>query len=175
MKLVFLYGPPAAGKYSIAKLLAEKTGYKLFHNHATVDLVSSVFEFGTQSFWDLVQKIRLDFFAVAAKEKLPGIIFTFVYEKNSDDSLVKRIIHTVAQNGGEILFIQIYCEKEELLKRVEEESRKQFQKVKTKEALVQMLNSGDLCSAISFVKSNRVDTTNLSIEEAAQQIIELIK
>lgn len=175
MKLIFLYGPPAAGKYSIAKLLAEETGYRLFHNHATVDLVKSVFDFGTKSFWDLVHKIRLDFFEQAAKENLPGIIFTFMYEKHSDDPFVKEIIEKITLNGGKIIFIQIYCEKEELLKRVKGESRKQFQKIKTEEELLQLLDRGDLFSAIPFVKSTKIDNTNLSIEEAVREALEIIK
>ena len=45
MKLIVLYGPPAAGKYTIAKAVAEKTGYKLFHNYLTVDLLKSVIRY----------------------------------------------------------------------------------------------------------------------------------
>lgn len=44
MRLVLIYGPPAAGKLTVAKGLAHLTGYKFFHNHLTVDVVLSVFE-----------------------------------------------------------------------------------------------------------------------------------
>ncbi|MEO1956129.1 MAG: AAA family ATPase, partial [Gammaproteobacteria bacterium] len=37
MKVIFLYGPPASGKLTIAKKLADKTGISLFHNHLTFD------------------------------------------------------------------------------------------------------------------------------------------
>ena len=33
MKHLFLYGAPAVGKLTVAKELADLTGYKLFHNH----------------------------------------------------------------------------------------------------------------------------------------------
>ena len=46
MKLVFLYGPPAVGKFTVAKELAALTGFKLFHNHLTVDVATSIFEHG---------------------------------------------------------------------------------------------------------------------------------
>lgn len=39
MKLVFIYGMPAAGKLTVAKELAGLSGYKLFHNHQVVDLL----------------------------------------------------------------------------------------------------------------------------------------
>jgi len=37
--LLVLYGPAASGKYTIAKELAAITGWSLFHNHLTVDLL----------------------------------------------------------------------------------------------------------------------------------------
>ncbi len=37
MKLVFIYGPPASGKLTVARELAALTGYKLFHNHLVVE------------------------------------------------------------------------------------------------------------------------------------------
>jgi broad-specificity NMP kinase len=47
MRLIFLYGLPGVGKLTVARELAEFTGFKVFHNHLTVDLVGSVFDFGT--------------------------------------------------------------------------------------------------------------------------------
>jgi dephospho-CoA kinase len=175
MKLIVLYGPPASGKYTVAKALAEKTGFKLFHNHLTVDLLKSVLPFGTPQFFQLSQKIRLEIFEEAAKQKISGIIFTFVYEKNTDDPFIQRTIDVVKSNGGEIVFVQIYCEKEELLKRVKEESRKQFQKVKSEEGLVGMLESGEMMATIPFVESSKIDNTNLSVDETIAKAMDLIK
>lgn len=174
MKLIFLYGPPASGKYTIAKAIAEKLGYKLFHNHLTVDLAKGVFDYGTKPFWELVHKIRLDIFEKAAKENISGMIFTYVYEKDSDDSFVKQVLEKVNSNGGEIIFIQIYCDKKTLLKRVREDSRKQFQKVKTEEELLEMLSHGDLFSEIPFVKNNKIDNTNLTITETIKKALEYV-
>ena len=50
MKLVLIHGAPAVGKLSVARELAKLTGFRLFHNHLTVDLVSAVFPFGSQPF-----------------------------------------------------------------------------------------------------------------------------
>ena len=47
MKLVFIYGPPAAGKLTIARKVAEKAGLALYHNHMIVDAVGAVFPFGS--------------------------------------------------------------------------------------------------------------------------------
>ncbi len=45
MKVIFLYGPPAVGKLTIAKVIAEKTGYKLLHNHLIVNPIAEIFPF----------------------------------------------------------------------------------------------------------------------------------
>ena len=174
MKLIFLYGPPASGKYTIAKAIAQKTGYKLFHNHLTVDLAKGVFDYGTKAFWELVHKIRLDIFEKAAKENISGMIFTYVYEKDNDDSFVKQVLEKVNSNGGEIIFVQIYCDKKTLLERVREDSRKQFQKVKTEEGLLEMLGKGDLLSSIPFVENHKIDNTNLTVTETIAKAIEYV-
>jgi len=175
MKLIVIYGPPASGKYTIAKALAEKTGYKLFHNHLTIDLLKSVFEFGTPEFFRLSQNMRLDIFEEAAKQNIPGIIFTYVYEKDADDHFIRNLLERVVKNNGEVQFIQLYCDKNELLKRVTEESRKMFQKVKSEEGLIKTLEAGDQISAISFVKSTKIDNTHLSVEETLQKVLEILE
>lgn len=41
MELVILFGPQAVGKMTVGQELAKQTGFKLFHNHMTIDLVSN--------------------------------------------------------------------------------------------------------------------------------------
>jgi len=175
MKLIVLYGPPAAGKYTIAKAISEKTGYKFFHNHLTVDLLKSVFTFGTPDFFSLSQKIRLDIFEEAAKQNILGIVFTFVYEKHTDDDFIKRLLERITSNNGEVVFIQIYCEKEGLLKRVTEESRQQFQKVKSEETLHKILEEHDQISSIDFVDSHKIDSTHMTPEETISKVLEIVE
>ncbi len=175
MKLIVIYGPPASGKYTVAKALAEKTGFKLFHNHLTIDLLKSVFEYGTPEFFRLSQNMRLDIFEAAAKQNIPGIIFTYVYEKDTDDHFIHKLLDRVTSNGGEVQFIQLYCDQAELLKRVTEESRKQFQKVKSEEGLLKTLSGGDQISSISFVDNHKIDNTYLSVEETVQKALGSIK
>lgn len=174
MKLIVLYGAPASGKYTIARLLSEKTGYRLFHNHLTVDLLKAVFEWGTPEFFRLSRKIRLDVLEEAARQNIAGVVCTFVYEKGVDDQFVRDLLEKLSQHGGEVKFIRIYCEKEELLKRVTAESRKQFLKVQTAERLLKTLAAREVMSPISFVEGAEIDNTHLSVEETFRKVLEAL-
>jgi hypothetical protein len=44
--VVFLYGA-AAGKLTVANEIARLTGFKVFHNHLSMDAVLPVFEFAS--------------------------------------------------------------------------------------------------------------------------------
>ncbi len=174
MKLIVLYGPPASGKYTLAKAITEHTGYKLFHNHLTIDLLQTVFNFGSPGFFKLSSKIRLDIFELAAKENIPGLVFTFVYAKNDDDEFIRDLIDRVTAHGGEVVFIQVYCEQHKLLERVTNESRKEFRKLASRENLIKSLDAYDQISPIDFVSSIKVDNTNLTVEEATQRILAVL-
>jgi len=174
MKLIILYGAPASGKYTIGKLLSDKTGLKFFHNHVTIDLLRPLFTFGTPEFFNLSDTIRLDIFEEAARQGIPGMIFTFVYDKSADDTFIKNIVERVTKYGGEVKFIQIYCDKEELLKRVGQEDRHQAKKLTSSDKLVKMIDKGVYQTTIPNVDSTLIDTTNLTANEALAKVLEII-
>jgi len=93
MKLVFIYGPPAVGKLTVATELAKQTGFKLFDNHVSIDFVKAVFEFGIERYWKLTERFRLLMFEEAAKHGI-NTIFTFAYDKATDNPYVKKTIQT---------------------------------------------------------------------------------
>ncbi len=170
MKLIFIYGPPATGKLTVAKELAKLTEYKIFHNHLTVDLVGSILKFGTKTFFDLSSKFRMEMFEAAAKEKISGLIFTFCYAHPEDDKFVKDVKKIVEKYGGKVDFVQLCCEKSELKQRVKCESRKNFDKIKTIKRLNSCLGKWDLYMPIPFVKSLCIDNTRISAKQVAKRI-----
>ena len=171
MKLIFIYGAPAVGKLTVAQKLAEKTGYKVFHNHLSIDAVEPVFDFGTKSFGKLVDLIRFEIVTEAARVN-QNLIYTFCYAKDKDDAHVEKICEAVESNGGEVCFVLLTCERTELEKRVLEESRKRFRKASNLEILSRILDAYDLRSPVNNHESLTIDNTNLSPEAVAQKIIE---
>ena len=83
MKLVFIYGPPAVGKLTVAEGLAALTGFRLFHNHLTVDLVTSIFERGMPSYGEMVWRIRFAILEEAARANIDGLCHLSATENRS--------------------------------------------------------------------------------------------
>ena len=92
MDLVFLHGPPAVGKLTVARALAARTGLRLFHNHLVLDAITAVFDFRSRGFIDLRESIWLDVFGTAAREGV-SLIFTFVPETTLATSFSLSLIH----------------------------------------------------------------------------------
>lgn len=71
MKLILIYGPPAAGKLTVATELAAMTGYKLVDNHKATDFLEEVFprsDIGLHPWRSkLGRKIRIDLIGAAAE------------------------------------------------------------------------------------------------------------
>lgn len=171
MKLIYIYGPPGVGKLTVATELAAVTGFKLFHNHASISAVEPVFEFGSRSFFKLVSQIRIDVIEEAARVNLNGLIFTFVYANPSDDAFVDRVADAVEVHGGEICFVQLSCDVATLEERVLSESRKSHRKIATVDKLREVMERYDIFSPVSRADSLSIDNSRLTAQEAAQRII----
>ncbi len=171
MKLLFIYGAPAVGKLTIANEIAKYTNFKVFHNHLSIDAIEPIFEFGTKSFWKLVDLIRVETIGESARVG-QNLIYTFCYAKGSDDAHVSKIIETVEENGGEVCFVLLVCQRGELEKRVLAESRRKFGKANNLEILNEILDKHDLFSPVPFQDSLQIDNTNFSAEATARKIVE---
>lgn len=170
MKLIFLHGMPGVGKLTVARELARITGYKLFHNHLTVDLVSSVFEFGSPSFVELREKIWLDVFSKAAEEGIPGLIFTFAFERTVSTGFIKKVVDDMEARGAEILFVRLFCTPEELEKRLTDSSRAQYGKLASLELFRKLIQAGVFLDPEETDNRLTLNTTSLTAVETAQRI-----
>jgi len=172
MKLIFISGLPGVGKLTVAKELSVVTEYKLFHNHLTVDLLLSVFEFGSAQFVELRESIWLSVFDQACRAGLPGLIFTFNAENTVRQSFVTKAQETLAANGGTIYFVELVCDEGELRPRLDTPSRRQYTKL-TSWAKYQELKAAGAFSAPKLPgPALIVDTGKLDPKSAALRIAE---
>ena len=169
MKVIFLYGPPASGKLTIAKKLAEKTGISLFHNHLTFDLAEVLHEPFTQPFCDYCADLRLDVFG-DAKLAHQDLIFTFFYIPPDDDHFVNKIIHIAGEDN--VKFVKIEASSDTLLDRVENKDRAKYSKINGKSVLTRYLKENNWSESIEKTNSLIINTDNLTPDDAVQKIIE---
>jgi len=170
VNLVFLHGPAASGKLTVGRELSRLTGYRLFHNHLVVDAVTAVFEFGSESFVRLREEMWLAVFRESALRGV-SLIFTFAPERTVRESFVGEAVAAVEGAGGRVVFVELRCPASELERRIDDDSRAEFGKLRSKE-LFQELRAAGAFEYPKLPSDLTVDTGVLSPEEAAMRIRE---
>ncbi|HEY7123262.1 MAG TPA: AAA family ATPase [Ktedonobacterales bacterium] len=170
MNLVFIYGPPGVGKLTVAQELAKITGYKLFHNHLTVDLAYSVFDFGTKPFVELREKIWMMVFQTVKEEGVSGVIFTFAPEGSVPDHFIPDLIKLIEDDQNKIHFVELTCRPEELRTRIVNPSRSKYAKGMSSEHIEKYYQRDHLIPASVHARKFTLDNTQLSPHETAIRI-----
>lgn len=142
MKLIVLHGPPAVGKLTVARELAELSGWRLFHNHLVVDALLAVFEFGSAPFIELRERMWFDVFSAASRARVEGLIFTFNPESTVSESFLPRLVHESRDRGDSLLFIELTCTEEEIERRLSTISRQNSRKLTSLELYRKLKREG---------------------------------
>jgi cytidylate kinase len=169
MDLIFLHGPAAVGKFTVARELAKMTGLRLFHNHLTVDALTAVFDFGTEPFIVLREQIWIAIFREAAKRNV-SLIFTFAPERTVGTSFIQHTIDTVESAGGRVLFVALECPIEERERRMTSASRASFGKLRSLELFRELHQTGAFAYPKLPDSGLTIDTSQMSPREAAHKI-----
>jgi chloramphenicol 3-O-phosphotransferase len=175
--LVYLYGPPASGKLTIAERLAERTGFRLFHNHLTVNALVPVFDFGSKPFADVLHRLRLDAFATAARHGIDVIFTNNSAWRGADGNerfraFAEQARRDVAAAGGRAVFVRVTAPDAVLEERLANESRRAHGKLldvtRLRELLAELdqspLHAGDLT----------IDTSTTTPDDAAARIAAVV-
>jgi hypothetical protein len=171
--LAYLYGPPAAGKLTIAEQLAELTGSRLFHNHLTVNAIAPVFEFASPAFTEVLHRLRLDVFATAARAGV-SLIFTNNSAWSGQNARTRfvtfadRAASIVADNGGATRFVQIIAPPAVLESRLADDMRRAHGKLVDVRRLRELLATHD--PAPLHPDDMIINSGELTPEEAAGRI-----
>jgi hypothetical protein len=169
MDLIFIHGPAAAGKLTVARELRKITGLPVFHNQLVVDALTPVFEFGSPQFVRLREATWLAVFQEAARAET-SLIFTFVPERTVTDSFVREAIKVVHAEGGRVLFVELTCPLSVQEDRVEGESRAEFGKIRSVKVLRELRKSGAFEVDALPDPGLRIDTGKIEPHVAARTI-----
>ena len=168
MQLVFIHGAPAVGKLTVARELAALNGFRLFHNHLTVDLVGSLFPFGSEAFVLLREQIWLAAFREAAQHDV-SLIFTFNPESTVRERFIQDAVDIVTPDGGKVVFVELTCSDQELEQRLENPSRCVFDKLRSVEQYRALKEAGAFRFP-SLPDGLSLDTTHRSPADTAERI-----
>ncbi len=173
MNLIVIYGPPASGKLTIAQQLADITGYKLFHNHLTVDAADSLFEWMSPPFVKYCQESRILGIKLAMENNI-SLITTLAYAPEDRDFVLRIQGLPYYYTDININWVKLITPMKELKKRVIAKSRQKYKKIRTVKGLNKFCNQYDAFQSIPLVDSIEVNTTKLNPKEAAEYIVKQI-
>lgn len=124
--LIFIIGPQAVGKMTVGQELSRVTGYKFMHNHQTIELLLSAFDYNSSSFKRLLFDFRMAIFEEVAASDIPGFIFSCVSDFDSplDRAQTECFVMPFTRRGGRVLFIELQASLETRLERNLTENRK---------------------------------------------------
>lgn len=168
MRLVFIHGPAASGKLTVARELAGLTGLPLFHNHLVVDALLAVFPFGSASFVALREAMWLDVFRAAGSEDR-SLIFTFHPEASVAPDFPDRAVAAVEEAGGRVDFVALTCAPELVEARIEAASRQASGKLSSV-ALLRELEAQGAFVYPPLPAAITIDTGAINPGEAAARI-----
>lgn len=169
MKLIFIHGPPAAGKRTIAEALLRSVSGRLLDNHAAIDFARTVFDFDAPGFWQLVRIVRGAALEMAAANGVVVAVYTTCYSHPDDLAQFEEIERTVTRYGGQVLPVFLSCGIETLRERVGAEDRVRRRKVTTVEGLAECFSRWNM---VPIARANCLilDSERQSAEQSAQAI-----
>jgi hypothetical protein len=165
---ILLYGPPAAGKLTVARCLASRYGVKLLDNTLTIEVALRLFDFGTEPFVGLVERLRYELVESAAGAGI-DIVSTFVYAHPVDRPYVDRLIGITERGGGTMTFVQLKPPAAVLEQRAVQPSRATMAKFRDPAKVRQVLADYDLDTPI-HPDDLSIDNSDIPPEEVAATI-----
>lgn len=171
MQMIFIHGPAASGKLTVARALQRLNGFRLFHNHLAVDAALALFEFGMPAFVRLRETIWLSAFAEAAEDG-QSFIFTFHPEASVRPGFIDEAVEAIERRGGDVNFVALECPEDEIERRIANTDRTDFRKLTSLSDYRRLRASG----AFEFPAMPKpvitIRTDVMSAEEAARAINE---
>lgn len=182
-----IIGPPAVGKMTVGRRVAERSDFRLFHNHHTIEPLAEVFGWGSPAFDALKDDLRIRVIDAAAEHGV-RLVFTFVWpvDVEEDAAVVRRYLAPYVDRGLRVSFVELYAALETRLVRNVQADRISAKPSKSdlawSDAHVResdekyRLNTdperpGPADEVIAAHRHLRIDNTDLAPEETAARIL----
>jgi len=169
--LLFLHGPAAAGKYTVARELAALTGFELYHNHLVVDEVLRQHPFGTPGFVTLRDRRWREFFARFPAPGRDRIIFTFNPENTVPPAFIDWLFAEMPRREVKLHSIALTASETVIEGRIGSPQRRQFKKLADVALYRQLRDSGAFAAPAIPRTDLRIDTGPNPPVESARAII----
>lgn len=171
MILIFIHGPPAAGKYTIGRELAARTGFELYHNHLVVDDVLRRHAFGSPEFIAERDRAWRTHFTQALRDPARRLIFTFNPENTVPQSFIDWLFAEVPARGGRLHSVALRVGEATIEARLDSEQRRGFRKL-TDHTLYRQLRDAGAFDRPLIPRSELVlECETLSAHEAVTRIM----
>jgi hypothetical protein len=121
VRLLLIIGPPAVGKMTVGRAVADRSTFRLFHNHHTIELLLDVFDYGTPPFRTLNSEFRRRIVEEAA-EAGTDLVFTFVWDLDLAEE-TEWLADLVAPYGDRVAVVELVAGLDTRLERNRTEHR----------------------------------------------------
>ncbi|MCK9823917.1 AAA family ATPase [Nocardioides cavernae] len=186
-ELVVLFGPPAVGKMTVGRAVCERSHFRLFHNHHTIEPLHEIFGQQSPAFRTLNGEFRRRVIEEAAAHGVPLVVTTvWNLAGEGDAAYLRDLIAPYVDRGLSVRFVELYADLATRLDRnagtdrlAAKPSKRDLAAsdahVREREATFTMNTSPDRPLPGDRVLADfphlRLDTTHLSPEEAAARIL----
>lgn len=188
-----IFGPPAVGKMTVGRAVAASSEFRLFHNHAMLEPLLEVFDYGTPPFAQLLGEFRRRVMEEAAASGA-DLVMTFVWglELEEDARELGDYVRPYVERGAAVSFVELYADIATRLDRNRTEHRLAEKRskrdvtwsdgnVREFEQFVMNTGGSDSVAAnpgeqmLAGHRHLRLDNTDLSAAETAEEILSWLK
>jgi broad-specificity NMP kinase len=174
----YLIGPPGVGKYTVGKIIAERTSAKLVDNHYSINPIFGLIEQDGRTplpaeIWPLVGRVRSAVLETIATWSPRDWNFVFTHAASDDPSdagTCREILSTAERRGADVIVARLHCEPEELARRVLSPERR----LRMKESDPEAARANAVAPVFDPGHANviDIDTTTKAPGEVADTVIE---
>ena len=171
MKLLFLHGPPACGKYTIGRELAALADCELYHNHLVVDEVLRSHAFGSPGFVTERDRRWREFLGAAAQQSDRRVIFTFNPENSVPQTFIDWLFDDLVRAGAVLHSVALTLTEAGIEDRLGSAQRQRFKKLTDLALYRRVRAAGGFATPVIPRTDLSLDTETQSPAELARQIV----